>query len=375
MTAPVRWEAVAAAGAARTGRLMTPHGSVDTPGFMPVGTRGSVKGIDAQDLRRLGAEMILANTYHLSLRPGEGVVAALGGIQQFTGWRGPILTDSGGYQVFSLAPRLSEAEVVFRSVYDGSEVRLSPERAMAIQESLGSDIAMVLDVLVGLPAPRVEVEAAMQQSLRWAARALAARRREDRAVFGIVQGGTDPDLRAESAAGTAALGFDGFGIGGLSVGEGREARNRALEACIPELPEDKTRYVMGLGDTEGLVDAVARGADLFDCVLPTRLARHGTALHPHGDLSMRSAANASDSRPIQDDCGCPTCEHYSRGYIRHLLATRELSGGRLLTLHNLHYTLDLLRRLRDAVVTGDFETLAAQVLAARKIGQPDVTRI
>jgi queuine tRNA-ribosyltransferase len=373
MSAPVQWSAEATAGVARAGRLETPHGSVTTPGFMPVGTRGSVKGIDAHDLRRLGVEMILANTYHLSLRPGEVVVAELGGIQEFTGWRGPILTDSGGYQVFSLAPRLSEEAVVFRSVYDGSEVRLSPEGVMAIQESFGSDIAMVLDVLVGLPAPRAAVEAAMRQSLRWAARALEAKRREDRALFGIVQGGTDPDLRAESAAETAALGFDGFGIGGLSVGEGGAERNRALEACIPELPGDKIRYVMGLGDTEGLVDAVGRGADLFDCVLPTRLARHGKALHPHGDLSMRSAAHADDPRPIQEGCACPTCERYSRGYVRHLLATREFSGGRLLTLHNLHYTLDLLRRLRGAIITGDFETTASQVLADRCLGHSDMT--
>jgi queuine tRNA-ribosyltransferase len=340
---------------------------------MPVGTRGSVKGIDASDLKSLGTEITLANSYHLSLRPGADVIAELGGIQRFTGWRGPILTDSGGYQVFSLSPRVSEEEVVFRSTYGGSEVRLSPERAMSIQDTLGSDIAMVLDILVGLPAPRAEVEAAMRQSLRWAERAQAARRRDDRALFGIVQGGIDLELRAESAAETAALGFDGFGIGGLSVGESRHDRNLALDACVPELPKDKIRYVMGLGDTDGLIDAVARGCDLFDCVLPTRLARHGKALHPHGDLSMRSAAAARDPRPIQRNCGCATCRGYSRGYLRHLLSIREISGGRLITLHNLHYTLDLLRRLRESIVAGDFDATASRILSDRKIGHPEMT--
>jgi len=368
MSSAVYWAGEATDGMARAGRLHTPHGEVATPGFMPVGTRGAVKGLDAGDLRRLGVEMILANTYHLSLRPGEGVVAALGEIQRFAGWRGPVLTDSGGYQVFSLSPELSEDDVIFRSVYDGSTVRLSPERAMAIQETLGSDIAMTLDVLVGLPAPRAQVEAAMLQSLRWAERALAAKRRGDRALFGIVQGGTDSGLRAASAAGTAALGFDGFGIGGLSVGESREDRNVALDACLPELPPGKTRYVMGLGDTEGLVDAVHRGADLFDCVLPTRLARHGTALHPRGDLPMRIAARADDGRPIQDDCACPVCGDYSRGYIRHLLATKEFTGGRLLSMHNLHYTLDLLRRLRAAIVVGDLTQVSTQILEDRRSG-------
>lgn len=370
MTAPVHWTPDMVDGRARTGVLETPHGSVETPAFMPVATRGSVKGLDAGDLRGLGAEMMLANTYHLALRPGEATVAGVGGIQEFTGWRGPILTDSGGYQVFSLAPRLTEEEVVFRSVYDGSEVRLSPERAMAIQEDLGSDIAMALDVLVGLPAPRIEVEAAMRQTLRWAERALAAKTRDDRALFGIVQGGTDPQLRAESASATAALGFDGYGIGGLSVGEGRDERSGALDACLPELPASKVRYVMGLGDTEGMVDAVARGVDLFDCVLPTRLARHGKALHPRGDLPIRSSRFAADPRPIQEDCACPACERYSRAYLRHLLVTREFSAGRLLSLHNLFYTLELLRRLRRAIAAGRFESEAAAILTTRDLGHP-----
>jgi S-adenosylmethionine:tRNA ribosyltransferase-isomerase len=232
MNAPVHWMPDMVDGRARTGVLETPHGSVETPAFMPVATRGSVKGLDAGDLRGLGAEMMLANTYHLALRPGEATVAGVGGIQEFTGWRGPILTDSGGYQVFSLAPRLTEEEVVFRSVYDGSQVRLSPERAMGIQEDLGSDIAMALDVLVGLPAPRIEVEAAMRQTLRWAERALAAKTRDDRALFGIVQGGTDPQLRAESASATAALGFDGYGIGGLSVGEGATRKEWSMRLHV-----------------------------------------------------------------------------------------------------------------------------------------------
>lgn len=364
MTA-IDFKVVHQAGAARSGVLDTPHGSFSTPGFMPVGTRGTVRGLDSADLTSVGAEIVLANTYHLMLRPGAEAVAALGELAGFMGWNGPTLTDSGGYQIFSLGPRVDEEGVVFRSTYDGSRIELTPERAVAVQEMLGSDIAMVLDELVGLPAPVDTVRHAMERTLRWSARALQAKTRDDRALFGIVQGGVDRALRAESAGRTAELGFPGFGIGGLSVGESPAEMALALDASIPELPPAAPRYVMGLGDTEGMLDAVGRGADLFDCVLPTRLARHGKALHPDGDFSIRRREWATDSRPIDPDCDCPTCLRYSRGYLRHLFVTKELLGGRLLSLHNLRYTLALLEDARESIAAGSFETWRRGVLARR----------
>jgi queuine tRNA-ribosyltransferase len=368
MTAePVSWQPFGHDGAARRGRLTTPHGVVETPAFMPVGTRGTVKAVDTDDLASLGVQMVLANTYHLLLRPGPDTVAALGDLHGFMAWDRPILTDSGGYQVFSLQPRISEAGVSFRSSYDGSAVELTPETAVAIQETLGSDIAMVLDVLVGLPAPRQELAAAMEQTLRWSERALIAKRRTDQALFGIVQGGTDAELRAESAARTAALGFPGFGIGGLSVGESAADRNGALEAAIPELPLDKVRYVMGLGDTEGILDAVARGVDLFDCVLPTRLARHGKVLHRRGDFSIKRSEWASNEAPLDPDCECVACRKYSRGYVRHLFNTKELLGQRLLTLHNLRYTADLMAAIRRSIGVGTFATTRDAIIADRAL--------
>jgi len=359
-------------GTARAGILSTPHGSIPTPGFMPVGTRGTVKGVDAADLRTVGARMLLANTYHLMLRPGAETVAVLGELHGFMGWDGPILTDSGGYQVFSLDPEVTEDGVVFRSTYDGARVELTPERAVAVQEVLGADVAMVLDVLVGLPAQRPVLEAAMERTLRWSHRAVAARSRSDRSLFGIVQGGTEPDLRARSASETASLDFDGFGIGGLSVGETSEDRDRALDAAIPELPDDRVRYVMGLGDTEGLLASIARGADLFDCVLPTRLGRHGKVLHPDGDFSIKRAEWATDLRPLQEDCDCPACAQYSRGYLRHLFATKELLGRRMVSLHNLRYTLRLLDEARAAIAIGRFDSYAAGILARRGEGETTV---
>lgn len=365
---PVSWRLEARDGPARRGVLTTPHGPVATPGFMPVGTRGTVKGIDSQDLTSLGAEMILANTYHLMLRPGADVVAELGELHGFTGWDGPILTDSGGFQVFSLDPAVDEDGVTFKSVYDGATIHLTPEDATAVQETLGSDIAMTLDVLIPLPAEREVAEAAMDRTLRWAKRAQAAKTRGDRALFGIVQGGVDPDLRARSASATAALGFPGFGIGGLSVGESPEQRNRALDAAVPELPDDSPRYVMGLGDTEGILDAVSRGVDLFDCVLPTRLARHGKVLHPDGDFSIGRAEWTTSAEPIDPDCGCPTCCNHSRAYLRHLFAVKEFVGPRLLTLHNLQYTFDLMSGIREAVGAGSFSAYAHERIARRRAG-------
>jgi queuine tRNA-ribosyltransferase len=338
---------------------------------MPVGTRGTVKGVDTGDLRAVGAKMLLANTYHLMLRPGAQTVAALGELHGFMAWDGPILTDSGGFQVFSLEPEVTEDGVVFRSTYDGSRVELTPEKAVAVQETLGSDVAMVLDVLVGLPADRGIVVEAMDRTLRWAERAQRARTRDDRSLFGIVQGGSDPDLRARSAAATADLNFDGFGIGGLSVGEPPAARNAALAAAIPELPRDRVRYVMGLGDTVGLLDSIGYGVDLFDCVLPTRLARHGKVLHPGGDFSIKRAEWATDRSPLQDDCDCVTCRDYSRGYLRHLFVTNELLGKRLLSIHNLRYTLALLDAARRAIADGSFAAFRRSVVERRSGVQPD----
>ena len=353
-------------GAARAGVLDTPHGAVPTPAFMPVGTRGTVRALDTRDLAEVGARMVLANTYHLMLRPGAGTVAALGGLHGFMAWEGPILTDSGGYQVLSLEPRVDEDGVAFRSAYDGAKVRLTPEGAVAVQEQLGPDIAMILDVPVALPAPADRVRRAMERTLRWAERARAAHTRPDQALFGIVQGGTDPEMRAESAAATAALGFAGFGIGGLAVGETPEERHQALEAAVAALPPGRVRYVMGLGDTEGVLAAVGQGCDLFDCVWPTRLARHGKVLSARGDYSVRRAELAEAREPIDPDCPCLACRRYSLGYLRHLRVTEELLGHRLLSIHNLTYTLGLLAGARRAIAAGEFAAFSAGVRAGRR---------
>lgn len=360
--------ATAVDGGVRAGTLELAHGVVKTPAFMPVGTRGAVKGLDSADLTELGAQMVLSNTYHLMLRPGAETVAAMGGLGAFQGWDGPTLTDSGGYQIFSLDPQITENEAVFRSTYDGSEVRLSPEEAMRVQQLLGADVAMVLDVLIGLPAPTEAVEEALEHTLRWSERAQAVHTRKDQALFGIVQGGVDPLLRARSAKATAALGFDGFGIGGLSVGETPEERSIALAATVPELPSDKVRYVMGLGDTEGVLDAIAAGCDLFDCVWPTRLARHGRVLTPDGDFNLRRAQFAEDSRPLHEECECRACQQVGRSYLRHLLQTRELTVFRLLSIHNLAYTHRLMAQTRDAIASGRFDAHRAEVVERRANG-------
>ena len=368
MTHAAEWKLEAADGAARAGHLTLTHGTVETPAFMPVGTRAAVRALDTHDLTAVGAQMVLANTYHLMLRPGARLVADMGGLHGFMAWDGPILTDSGGYQILSLEPRITEERATFKSVYDGSVVHLSPEEAVRVQELLGPDVAMVLDVCLALPAPTEAVEEAMERTLRWAERSLAAHTRADQALFGIVQGGTDPDMRRESAARTADLGFSGFGIGGLSVGESHEERNRALEAVMPELPGGKVRYVMGLGDAEGVLDAVARGADLFDCVWPTRLARHGRVLTSGGDYNLRRAEFAEDPSPLAPDCPCLTCRTYGRAYLRHLLITRELAVHRLLSIHNLTYTLGLLRDARHAILAGNFDDFREEVVEKRKRG-------
>jgi queuine tRNA-ribosyltransferase len=341
---------------------------VETPAFMPVGPRAAVKAVDNDDLVAAGARIILANTYHLMLRPGADLIEKLGGLHGFMGWEGPILTDSGGFQIFSLDPVITETGASFASVYDGSRVELSPEDAVRIQEQLGPDVAMVLDICVGLPAPREHVETQMRRTLRWAERCLQAHTRADQALFGIVQGGVDPDLRAESARETAALGFQGLAIGGLSVGESADERNTALEAAVAEMPDDRPRYVMGLGDTDGLLDAITRGADMFDCVIPTRLARHGRVLTRGGDFNIRRVEFTDDRGPIDPECRCPTCRRHTRAYLRHLVRMNELSAHRLLTIHNLTYVLDLVAGARSAIETGSLATFVESTRRQRLEG-------
>jgi len=364
MTA-VTWRSAATDGKARTGSMVTPHGEVETPNFMPVGTRATVKTMDVEDLQSIGAQIVLSNTYHLMLRPGEEVVSRLGELHGFMAWGGPILTDSGGYQVLSLNPKISEEGLVFRSTYDGARVELTPERAVAVQETLGSDIAMSLDVPVPLPSSHADAEQAMHRTYRWAERGLAAKRRDDRALFGIVQGGAESDLREQSAKQIGGLGFPGFGIGGLAVGETPEERDLALDAAIPHLPPQAVRYVMGLGDTEGILAAIERGVDLFDCVIPTRLARHGKALTRTGDISIKRAEWILSQEPLDAACSCLACRRYSRGYLRHLYTTKEPLAHRLLSLHNLTYTFDLVRGAREAIAAGRFSDFRSGVVAAR----------
>jgi queuine tRNA-ribosyltransferase len=355
-------------GAARAGTVTTAHGRFTTPCFMPVGTRGTVRLIDAADLDAIGPQVVLANTYHLMLRPGAEAVAALGGLHRFTGWSGHLLTDSGGFQVFSLAPKVDDDGATFASTYDGSKHRLTPESAVRIQEALGADIQMALDVCTGLPAPEAVVRAALERTLAWGARARAAHRREGQSLFGIVQGGTNVEWRAEGAERTAELDFDGYGIGGLSVGEPRDLMLPALAAATGRLPPDRPRYLMGVGDPISVVEAIARGVDMFDCVLPTRLARHGTALTSQGRLRLRAARYATDDAPIDEDCPCAVCARWSRGYLRHLFTVGEPTAGRLLTLHNLAWLLALVDQARAAVIAGRLEELRSAVAATWQEG-------
>jgi queuine tRNA-ribosyltransferase len=354
-------EVSATDGLARSGTVTTPRGSFRTPCFMPVGTRGAVRTVSAADLGDVGAELVLANTYHLMLRPGADVVAGVGGLHRFSGWDGHMLTDSGGYQVFSLSPDVDDDGVTFRSVYDGTEHRLTPEGAVAVQEQLGADIQMVLDVCPPLPSPPEVVRTAVDRTAAWAARAKRVHRREGQALFGIVQGGVDEGLRAESARRTVEIGFDGYGIGGLSVGESRAEMLAALDTVVAELPADRPRYLMGVGDPVGLVEAVAQGVDLFDSVLPTRLARHGTVLTSAGRLSLRNAAFREDEAPLDPACPCPVCGRWSRAYLRHLQLVGDPGGARLVTMHNLSWILAMVERLRTAVEGGTLATLRQEV--------------
>ena len=353
----------AADGAARAGVLTTPHGDVPTPLFMPVATLASVKGVDIGRVAETGAGMVLANAYHLHLRPGEEVVERAGGVAAFMGWQGPTLTDSGGFQVFSLAQQVKVTETAarFRSHLDGRAVELSPEVSMRIQEQIGADVAMQLDHVVALPASREAVADAMHRSLRWAERCLAAHKREDQALFGIVQGGLEPDLREESAVRLRSLGFDGYAVGGLSVGEGPEAMVATLHATTPHLPADRPRYLMGVGQPHDIIAAVASGIDMFDCVLPTRCGRNSLIYTFDGQLRLRNAQHATDPRPLEADCPCLACRH-SRSYLRHLFLSGEMLGPILASIHNLTFYQRLVARLRDGVLAGQFDAVCQELL-------------
>jgi queuine tRNA-ribosyltransferase len=336
--------------AARRSTFVTPHGPVEMPAFMPVGTLASVKGLMIDQVRATGAQMLLANTYHLALRPGEQVVADLGGLHRLMGWDRPILTDSGGFQVFSLAQstKVSEQSAVFRSHLDGNLFDLSPERAVAIQEALGSDVAMVLDHVVALPSAPEAVRDATYRSVRWAARSREAHRRDDQAQFGIVQGGLDTDLRIDCAEQLAKLDFPGYAVGGLSVGETPAEMYRVLDATVPALPTDRPRYLMGVGRPEDLLEAIRRGIDLFDCVMPTRNGRNALAFTDAGTMRLRNKQYERDERPLEADCPCPACRH-SRGYLRHLFLANEMLGPVLVSAHNLTYYQRLLADARSAI--------------------------
>jgi queuine tRNA-ribosyltransferase len=347
-------------GRARLGTLLTPHGSVETPQFMPVGTQATVKSLTPGDLRAAGAQLILGNTYHLSLRPGAERIARLGGLHRFMAWDGPILTDSGGFQVFSLAHlrRVDDDGVTFASHLDGSSQRLTPERSMQIQELLGSDIAMAFDQLVDPALPAPEVAAAMERTHRWAERCLIAHDRPDQALFGIIQGGVDEALRRRSSAEIAALPFDGLAVGGLSVGESKAEMAATLDVVADTLGDDpRVRYLMGVGSPLDFFTAVERGIDLFDCVLPTRVARNGQVWTREGRLNLRNARFLDDADPLDAECACETCRDYSRAYLAHLFRAQELLAYRLASVHNLTYTLDLMRRIRAALTDGSFAAL------------------
>ncbi len=337
-------------GRARRGHLTFERGVVETPAFMPVGTYGTVKAMTPEEMQGIGVQIILGNTFHLMLRPGTEIIKKHGDLHDLMNWHGPILTDSGGFQVFSLAKmrKISEEGVHFNSPVDGAKVFLSPEVSMQVQQDLGSDIVMVFDECTPYPANEEVVRASMEMSLRWAERSKRAfeQKNNPNALFGIVQGGTYPNLRQESARGLVDVGFDGYAIGGLSVGEPADERNATLDECLPLLPEDKPRYLMGVGKPEDLIEGVRRGIDMFDCVIPTRNARTGFLYTHNGILRIRNSKHSDDTRPIDDQCGCYTCQHYSRAYLRHLDKCGEILGARLNTIHNLYYFQDLMRRIR-----------------------------
>ncbi len=336
---------------ARLGLLETPHGPVETPVFMPVGTQATVKTMTPGEVREVGGTMVLSNTYHLYLRPGHDVVQEAGGLHKFMGWDGPILTDSGGFQVFSLGPlrRVTEEGVTFRSHIDGSEHFFSPEKSMEIQMALGADIAMAFDECAPYPCSYEKTREAADRTTRWAERSLARHNRKDQALFGIIQGGVYRDLRLKSASEIIALDFPGYAIGGLSVGEPKPVMYEVLDYLLPAMPEDKPRYLMGVGSPDCLVEGVYRGVDMFDCVLPTRIARNGTVFTRDGKIVVRNAEYARDFRPLDPECDCYACKNFTRAYIRHLIKANEVLGIRLTTWHNLHFVLSLMRDIRAAI--------------------------
>ncbi len=364
-------------GVARAGVFQTPHGALHTPVFAPVGTQAAVKAVEPRELREVGATLVLANTYHLYLRPGDALIAELGGLHRFMAWDGPMLTDSGGFQVFSLnGLRVIDDEgVTFRSHLDGSTHRFTPERSIQIQHNLGADIIMAFDECPP-PLERAVVERAVRRTHAWAERSRAEHdlsgKASQQALFGIVQGGIFPDLRAESVAFLTALDLPGYAVGGLAVGESKAQMHATLDAVMPLMPADKPRYLMGVGSPEDLVNGVARGIDIFDCVLPTRLARHGSAMTRHGRLNMRTVAYMTDAAPIEAGCTCYACQHFSRAYIRHLLKASEILGYQLLSLHNLSLLTTLMREMRAAIFDGTFDSYAAHFLADYRVSGKEV---
>jgi queuine tRNA-ribosyltransferase len=372
MTLPNHFELKGHDGSARTGVLTTPHGEVRTPAFMPVGTAGAMKGIHWRDIRETGADIVLGNTYHLMLRPGAERIAALGGLQKFTTWNGPMLTDSGGFQVMSLAKlrKVTEHAVTFRSHIDGASVELSPERSIEVQRLLGSDIAMQLDECVRLPASRDEIERAMQLSLRWAERSKRAFETapSGHMLFGIVQGGDIVALREASAAQLIEIGFHGYAIGGLAVGEPQEVMLAMIEATAPHLPQDRPRYLMGVGTPDDMLEAVARGIDMFDCVMPTRNGRHGLAFTRRGPVNLRNARHADDPRPLDEESNWPPARDYSRAYLHHLVKSGETLGAMLLSEINVAYYQELMRGMREAIANGAFADFRDNVRASWQSG-------
>jgi queuine tRNA-ribosyltransferase len=351
------FQVLATDGAARAGLLRTAHGTVDTPVFMPVGTKGTVKTLHPDEVRALGAQILLGNTYHLHFRPGDELIRDLGGLHRFMSWDAPILTDSGGFQVFSLRDTIAKVDddgVTFRSVYDGSATRFTPELAARVQTNLGSDIAMCLDQVPAAGIPRRKLEEAVRRTTAWAHRQRDAPRREGQLLFGITQGGIDPELRRRSSEEIAALGFDGNAIGGLAIGEDRTATFETTDWAAQLLPADRPRYFMGIGDPVGILEVIEAGVDMFDCVLPTRTARTGSALTNEGRLNLRNARFSRDESPLDASCDCPACARFTRAYIRHLVNQDELLGLRLLSLHNLRFLIELTRGARDAIAAGGF---------------------
>lgn len=353
----------ASEGMARTGVAHAHRGDYETPCFMPVGTRGAIKYLSARDYEDLGARIVLGNTYHLMLRPGAELIEKFGGLGKFAAWNGLTLTDSGGFQVFSLDPKVDDDGVTFKSTYDGSYHRFTPEIAVDVQEKIGADIQMVLDVCTSLPAEPSVLRLALERTHAWAIRAKAAHHRTDQSLFGIVQGGTDASMRAESARRTVDVGFDGYAIGGLSVGETRSEMIDSIGACISELPLDQPRYLMGVGDPASLVEAVALGVDQFDCVMQTRLGRHGTALTSTGKVHIKNAQYAESDAPLDEACSCWVCRTHTRGYLRHLVQVGEPTAARLVSIHNVAWTLQLMASMRSAIAAGTFESMRQNVLS------------